>query len=133
GRTKSETNVLGVLRQPLQEGLIHLPRPNQNVPYPCRVMRVAAMNPGPCGYFNVPGRIGTSLRFRVHDYHSRVSGPLLDRIDITLQTRPVEYSKITALESSELPSNHYRRRVEAARDRQRHRFRNDAGVYCNAQ
>ena len=126
-------NVLEVLRQPLEEGEIHLARANQNVTYPCRVMLVAAMNPCPCGYFNVPERICTCLRYRIQDYHSRVSGPLLDRIDITLQTRPVEYSKITALESSELPSTHYRSRVEEARDRQRHRFRNDAGIYCNAQ
>jgi magnesium chelatase family protein len=126
-------NVLQVLRQPLEEGSIHLARANQNVTYPCRVMLVAAMNPCPCGYFNVPERACICALFRVHDYHARVSGPLLDRIDITLQTRPVEINKITALQASELPSAHYRRRVEAARDRQRLRFRAEAGIYCNAQ
>jgi magnesium chelatase family protein len=126
-------NVLEVLRQPLEEGQVHLARANQNVTYPCRVMMVAAMNPCPCGYFNVPGRACTCAQFRVLDYHARVSGPLLDRIDITLQTLPVEYRRIAARRGSELPSSHYRERVEAARERQRHRFRFEPGVYCNAQ
>jgi magnesium chelatase family protein len=126
-------NVLEVLRQPLEEGLIHLARANQNVTYPCRVMLVAAMNPCPCGYFNVYGRICTCAEFRVADYHARVSGPLLDRIDISIQTKPLGYRKIASLHEDELPSAHYRRRVEAARDRQRHRFREDAGIHCNAQ
>jgi len=126
-------NVLEVLRQPLEEGQVHLARANQNVTYPCRVMLVAAMNPCPCGYFNVPGRACTCAKFRVLDYHARVSGPLLDRIDITLQTLPVEYRRIAARRGSELPSAHYRARVEAARERQRHRFRSETGVYCNAQ
>jgi magnesium chelatase family protein len=126
-------HVLEVLRQPLEEGLIHLARANQNVTYPCRVMLVAAMNPCPCGYFNVFGRICTCAEFRVADYHARVSGPLLDRIDISLQTKPLEYRKIASLHEDELPSAHYRQRVEAARMRQRDRFRADNGIYCNAQ
>jgi magnesium chelatase family protein len=126
-------HVLEVLRQPLEEGLIHLARANQNVTYPCRVMLVAAMNPCPCGYFNVYGRICTCAEFRVADYHARVSGPLLDRIDISLQTKPLEYRKIASLHEDELPSAHYRQRVEAARERQRNRFRADPGIYCNAQ
>ncbi|WNG15009.1 YifB family Mg chelatase-like AAA ATPase [Cystobacter fuscus] len=126
-------NVLEVLRQPLEEGSIHLARATQHVTYPCRVMLVAAMNPCPCGYFNVPGRTCTCPEYRVHDYHSRVSGPLLDRIDITLQTRPVEYRHIARPEDEEPPSTYYRERVEAARERQRARFREEPGVHCNAQ
>jgi magnesium chelatase family protein len=126
-------HVLEVLRQPLEEGSIHLARANQNVTYPCRVMLVAAMNPCPCGYFNVYGRICTCAEFRVADYHARVSGPLLDRIDISLQTKPLEYRKIASLHEDELPSAHYRQRVEAARERQRQRFRAEHGIYCNAQ
>jgi magnesium chelatase family protein len=126
-------NVLEVLRQPLEEGLIHLARANQNVTYPCRVMLVAAMNPCPCGYFNVPGRTCTCAEHRIFDYHARVSGPLLDRIDITLQTRPVEYHQIARAETNEPTSAYYRERVEAARERQRARFRDEPGVYCNAQ
>ncbi|MDC0714019.1 ATP-binding protein [Stigmatella sp. ncwal1] len=126
-------NVLEVLRQPMEEGLIHLARASQNVTYPCRVMLVAAMNPCPCGYFNVPGRTCTCAEHRVFDYHARVSGPLLDRIDITLQTRPVEYHQIARTHADEPPSTYYRERVEAARERQRTRFRDEPGVHCNAQ
>ncbi len=126
-------NVLEVLRQPLEEGLIHLARASQNVTYPCRVMMVAAMNPCPCGYFNVPGRTCTCSEHRVFDYHARVSGPLLDRIDITLQTRPVEYHHIAQRDDTEPPSTYYKDRVEAARQRQRARFRTEPGVHCNAQ
>lgn len=126
-------NVLEVLRQPLEEGIVHLARANHSVSYPCRVMLVAAMNPCPCGYFNVLGHHCGCVRSRVADYHARVSGPLLDRIDITLETRAVDLRHITALDSKELPSAHYRSRVEAARARQRARFREEPGVYCNAQ
>ncbi|WP_434387904.1 YifB family Mg chelatase-like AAA ATPase [Melittangium boletus] len=126
-------NVLEVLRQPMEEGAIHLARASQHVTYPCRVMLVAAMNPCPCGYFNVPGRTCTCTENRVHDYHSRVSGPLLDRIDITLQTRPVEFHHMGRGGTTEPSSAHYRERVEAARERQRRRFQDEPGVYCNAQ
>jgi len=126
-------NVLEVLRQPMEEGAIHLARANQNVTYPCRVMLVAAMNPCPCGYFNVPGQSCKCMENRVFDYHARVSGPLLDRIDITLQTRPVEYHHIARADPHEPPSAYYRERVEAARERQRARFRDVPGVHCNAQ
>jgi magnesium chelatase family protein len=129
-------NVLEVLRQPLEEGTVHLARANQNVAYPCRVMLVAAMNPCPCGYFNVPnvsGRTCTCKEGRVLEYHARVSGPLLDRIDITLETRPVEYHHLARAETHEPPSAYYRERVEAARERQRARFRDVPGVHCNAQ
>ena len=75
--------------------LIHLARANQNVTYPCRVMLVAAMNPCPCGYFNVAEPpLPLQCSTEVHDYHPRVSGPLLDRIDITLETRPVEHHQL---------------------------------------
>ena len=111
-------NVLEVLRQPLEEGSIHLARASQNVLYPCRVMLVAAMNPCPCGYFNVPGHSCKCMEHRVFEYHARVSGPLLDRIDITLQTRPVEFHQIARADAQEQPSAYYRDRVEASRERQ---------------
>ncbi|MBI3181781.1 MAG: YifB family Mg chelatase-like AAA ATPase [Myxococcales bacterium] len=126
-------NVLEVLRQPLEEGVVRLARAAHNVSYPCRVMLVAAMNPCPCGYYNVIERDCRCNRLRVAEYHAKVSGPLLDRIDITLETRPVELRHLTALDSAERPSTYYRARVEQARDRQRFRFRPEAGTYCNAQ
>lgn len=126
-------NVLEVLRQPLEEGVIHLARANQNLTYPCRVMLVAAMNPCPCGYFNVPGHTCTCPEHRVFDYHARVSGPLLDRVDITLQTRPVEYHHLAREQPQETTSRHHRERVETARQRQRERYVDEPQVHCNAQ
>jgi magnesium chelatase family protein len=125
-------NVLEVLRQPLEEGVVRLARAREHVTYPCQVMLVAAMNPCPCGYFNVPGRVCQCPRQKVVEYHSRISGPLLDRIDITLQTRPVDVEAITRLELEERPSAWYRARVEAARALQRERFGGEAGVLANA-
>ncbi len=126
-------NVLEVLRQPLEEGVVRLARAVQHVVYPCQVMLVAAMNPCPCGYFNVPGRECRCLKNRVAEYHARISGPLLDRIDITLETRPVELHAMTRLETSEKASAWYRARVEAARASQRARFAGEAAVRLNAQ
>ncbi len=125
-------NVLEVLRQPMEEGQIHLARASHHVVYPCRVMLVAAMNPCPCGYFNVAGRACTCSAQRVADYHARVSGPLLDRIDITLQTRVVGLQAVAA-GGRERPSAEYRARVERARELQRRRFADEPGVHCNAQ
>ena len=126
-------NVLEVLRQPLEEGQIHIARANHNLTYPCRVMLVAAMNPCPCGWFNVPNRSCTCKSFRVHEYYHRVSGPLMDRVDITVQARPVEHQHVVDLGPSGRDSAWFRSRVEAARERQRHRFRNHPGIHCNAQ
>ena len=126
-------NVLEVLRQPLEEGVVRLARANLNVEYPCQLMMVAAMNPCACGYFNVLDRACKCLPHRVAEYHARISGPLLDRIDITLETRPVEVKALSAAEGLERPSAWYRDRVEVARERQRHRFSEHPTVRCNAQ
>jgi magnesium chelatase family protein len=126
-------NVLEVLRQPLEEGVIRLARANVHVTYQCQVMLVAAMNPCPCGYFRVADRTCNCPQTRVAEYHARVSGPLLDRVDITLQTRAVDVESIVRLDLEEKPSQWYRDRVEAARARQRERFQFERGVYCNAQ
>jgi magnesium chelatase family protein len=126
-------HVLEVLRQPLEEGVVRLARANQNVSYPCQVMLVAAMNPCPCGYFKVPKHACRCAKTRIVDYHARVSGPMLDRIDLTLETRPVELEAMGSMVPSGKPSEWYRSRVEAARDRQRHRFKEEPGVMCNAQ
>jgi magnesium chelatase family protein len=126
-------NVLEVLRQPLEEGVIQLARATGHVAYPCRVMLIAAMNPCPCGYFNVPDRQCQCDEKRVTEYHHRVSGPLLDRVDITLQTRAVDYRDIASPRAAPLTSAQVRTRVELARARQGLRFAAHPGVYCNAQ
>lgn len=126
-------NVLEVLRQPLEDGQIHLARANHHVIYPCRVMLIAAMNPCPCGYFNVPNRRCRCLATKVQEYFNRVSGPLLDRIDMTLEVGQVQPQQLRQAQSTERPSSWYRARVEAARARQRHRLGDEPGVHCNAQ
>lgn len=83
-------HVLEVLRQPLEEGVVRLARANQHVSYPCQVMLMAAMNPCPCGFFNVADRVCSCKPNRVLDYFAKISGPLLDRLDVTLDTRPVD-------------------------------------------
>ena len=126
-------NVLEVLRQPLEDGVVHIARANHHVSYPAQVMLVAAMNACPCGRLAVAGARCTCPRNRVLEYHARVSGPLLDRIDITVLTRRVEGYRLAASARPERPSAHYRERVELARQRQRERFRDAPGVQCNAQ
>ena len=126
-------NVLEVLRQPLEDGFVHIARANHHVTYPAQVMLVAAMNACPCGRLAVAGMSCTCPRNRVLEYHARVSGPLLDRIDITILTRRVEGYRLAASALPERPSAYYRDRVQAARQRQEERFRGEAGVRCNAQ
>jgi magnesium chelatase family protein len=126
-------NVLEVLRQPLEEGEVHIARANHHASYPAQFMLVAAMNACPCGRLGVPDTRCLCLRHRVLEYHSKVSGPLLDRIDITALTRRVEGYRLAASATPETGSVHYRARVEAARERQRERFQDQPGVHCNAQ
>jgi magnesium chelatase family protein len=126
-------HVLEVLRQPLEEGVVRLARANQNVTYPCQVMLMAAMNPCPCGYYKVDGRDCTCKPHRRQEYMGRVSGPLLDRLDITMPTRAVDPRALTLQARQEKPSSFYRERVEVARERQARRFKNAPGIFCNAQ
>ncbi len=126
-------NVLEVLRQPLEEGVVRLARASQHVVYPCQVMLVAAMNPCPCGFYNSTARPCSCRGQRVIDYFNRISGPLLDRLDVTLPTRPVDMRDLARTEPDARSSAWYRARVEAARDRQAHRLRDELGVTCNAQ
>jgi magnesium chelatase family protein len=123
-------HVLEVLRQPLEEGYVRLARAAQKVTYPCQVMLVAAMNPCPCGYWKTEKCKCSELAGRA--YHARVSGPLLDRIDITLDTRTVETKHFIG-ERTGKPSSWYRDRVIEARNRQLARFKGDPTVLCNAQ
>jgi magnesium chelatase family protein len=126
-------NVLEVLRQPLEDGVVHIARANHHVSYPAQMMLVAAMNACPCGRLAVAEMRCTCPRGRVLEYHSKVSGPLLDRIDITVLTRRVEGYRLAASAKQEKPSSYYRQRVEVARERQLERFRNESWVRCNAQ
>ena len=126
-------NVLEVLRQPLEEGIVHIARANHHVSYPCSVMLVAAMNPCPCGWLAAGDRRCICPPHRVMEYHGKVSGPLLDRIDLTVLTRRVDGYRLAASSRPELPTSWYRARVEVARARQQARFAGEPRVRCNAQ
>jgi magnesium chelatase family protein len=124
-------NVLEVLRQPLEDGVVTLSRAAVSLTFPARFMLAAAMNPCPCGYFGDPVRDCRCAEVDVERYRSRVSGPLLDRIDIHLEVPTVPYRDLVGAPLDE-PSASVQRRVEQARERQRERFRDRPGVYANA-
>jgi len=122
--------VLEALRQPLEEGRVSISRVRQRVTYPSDVMLVAAMNPCPCGYYGHPTRACTCTDVAARRYMGRVSGPLLDRIDIHIEVLSVSYGQISARENGE-SSSAVRARVCAARERQQNRYAG-TGVTCNA-
>jgi magnesium chelatase family protein len=124
-------NVLEVLRQPLEDGVVTLSRAAMSLTYPARFMLAAAMNPCPCGYFGDPSHHCTCGPLAIERYRSRISGPLLDRIDIHLEVPAVAYGDLVGDQSGE-PSATIRGRVEQAREIQRLRFREQRGVHANA-
>lgn len=124
--------VLEVLRQPLEDRHITISRAKYSIDYPAGFMLVASMNPCPCGYLNHPTRVCTCQPAAIQRYLGRISGPLLDRIDIQVEIQPVAFEKLADEEPGE-PSAEIRRRVVAARERQRARFAGVPGVHCNAQ
>ncbi len=124
-------NVLEVLRQPLEDGVVTLSRAAVSLSFPARFMLAAAMNPCPCGYFGDGIRDCRCADLDVERYRSRVSGPLLDRIDIHLEVPTVPYRDLVAAEAEE-SSAAVRQRVELARVRQRERFRDRPGLHANA-
>jgi magnesium chelatase family protein len=125
-------NVLEVLRQPLEDGTVTLSRAAVSLTFPAQFMLAAAMNPCACGYFGDTTQVCRCAEADVERYRSRVSGPLLDRIDIHLEVPSVPYRDLVGAEPEE-PSAVIRQRVELARVRQRDRFRDRPGVHANAQ
>lgn len=124
--------VLEVMRQPLEERRIHVSRAKMSVEYPAGFMLVASMNPCPCGYYNHPEKECVCSPGTVQKYLNRVSGPLLDRIDIHLEVTPVPFSELTTERSAE-HSSEVRNRVIEARKIQEERYNGSKGIYCNAQ
>ncbi len=124
--------VLEVMRQPLEDRKICISRAKFAIEYPASFMLVASMNPCPCGYYNHPDRECVCAPGVVQKYLSRISGPLLDRIDIHIEIIPVPFEKLSELKESEA-SEKVRERVIKARQIQELRFRDIDGVYCNAQ
>ena len=124
-------NVLEVMRQPMEDGHVTLSRAAVSLTYPARFMLAAAMNPCPCGYLGDPTHSCPCTPMAVERYLSRLSGPLLDRIDLHLEVPAVAYRDLTAKEPAETSAG-IRVRVERAREVQRERFRNLPGVFANA-
>lgn len=125
-------SVLEVMRQPLEDRHINISRAKYSIDYPAGFMLVASMNPCPCGFYNHPTKECTCTQVQVQRYLSRISGPLLDRIDLQVEIMPVPFRELQEMapgESSEV----IRERVIKARDIQSHRFANEPAVHCNAQ
>lgn len=127
-----QRSVLEVMRQPLEDRKITISRSKTSVEYPASFMLVASMNPCPCGYYNHPTHPCTCAPGQVQKYLSKISGPLLDRIDIQIEIVPVPFEKLSEKQEAER-SEAIRQRVIAAREIQSKRFEFEEGVYCNAQ
>lgn len=119
------------LRQPLEDGKITIVRGSGTVSYPSNLMVVAAMNPCPCGYFGHPTRECTCTDAAKKRYRDKISGPILDRIDIHIEVEPVQYDRLASSEKEE-SSAAIRERVNRAREIQRKRFEG-TGIACNAK
>lgn len=124
-------NAMEALRQPMEDAAVTISRANGAITYPCSIMMVAAMNPCPCGYFGHPTRPCTCSPQQVNRYLSRVSGPLLDRMDLHIEVPPVEFDELSSHIPSE-SSQSIRTRVNRARAIQHQRFKG-TGITCNAR
>lgn len=123
---------LEVMRQPLEDGKVTISRAAGSMTFPAEFMLVAAMNPCPCGYFGDPKRECRCAPGQVERYRQRISGPLLDRIDIHVEVPAVEFKELSSTEAAE-SSESIRSRVENAREHQQRRFGRKTGTSCNAR
>lgn len=124
--------VLEVMRQPLEDRVVNISRAKFSVDYPASFMLIASMNPCPCGYYNHPEKECVCAPGLVQKYLNKISGPLLDRIDLHIEVTPVAFSELSKQTATE-PSKNIRERVISARLIQSERFVEDESVHCNAQ
>lgn len=124
-------HVLEVLRQPMEDGCVTIARAVTSITYPARFMLVGAMNPCPCGYFSDPNHECTCTHTKIHRYRSKVSGPLLDRMDIHVEVPAVRYKDLASMDTTETSAT-IRDRVNGARSAQSHRLKRTK-IHCNAQ
>jgi magnesium chelatase family protein len=124
--------VLEVMRQPMEERRVTISRAKVAIDFPASFMLIASMNPCPCGYYNHPERQCTCAPGAVQKYLNKVSGPLLDRIDLHVEVTPVAYTQLASVQAKEA-SAQIRERVIKAREVQAARYQNSPGVYSNAQ
>ena len=125
-------SVLEVLRQPLEDRKITIARAKYSVEYPCSFMLVASMNPCPCGYYGDPTHHCGCTPGQIQRYMNKISGPLMDRIDIQVECSALSYDDLSKAPTGE-PSSVIRERVLKARQIQEHRFQGQKGIHCNAQ
>ena len=125
-------SALEVLRQPLEDRVINISRAKQTITYPCSFMFIASMNPCPCGYYNHPDKPCCCTPGQIVRYLNKISGPLLDRIDIQCEITPVPFKDISKAVPGE-SSAAIRERVTKARRVQEERFREHPAIHCNAQ
>jgi len=124
--------VLEVMRQPMEERRVSISRAKVSIDFPASFMLIASMNPCPCGYFNHPEKECTCSSVMVQRYLNKISGPLLDRIDLHVEVTPVAFSELSSQRQSE-QSDAIRERVIKAREKQAERFKEQQGIYANAQ
>ena len=124
--------VLEVMRQPMEERRVTISRAKVAVDFPASFMLIASMNPCPCGFYNHPDRECTCPPGTVQKYLNKISGPLLDRIDLHVEVTPVAFSELSAIKPQENSSS-IRERVMTAREMQGERYKDNPGIYCNAQ
>jgi magnesium chelatase family protein len=124
--------VLEVMRQPMEERRVTISRAKVAVDFPASFMLIASMNPCPCGYYNHPERECTCPPGTVQKYLNKISGPLLDRIDLHVEVTPVAFSELSTIKPQENSSS-IRERVIKAREIQAERYKSHPGIYCNAQ
>jgi magnesium chelatase family protein len=124
--------VLEVMRQPMEERRVTISRSKFSVTYPASFMLVASMNPCPCGFYNHPEKECVCAPGVVQKYLNKISGPLMDRIDLHVEVTPVSFNELSGERKSE-SSVSIRERVIRAREIQSSRFHGNEGMYCNAQ
>jgi magnesium chelatase family protein len=125
--------VLEVLRQPMEERRVTIARAKVSIDFPASFMLIASMNPCPCGYYNHPEKDCVCGPGVVKRYLTKISGPLLDRIDLHVEVTPVSYDELARFERPAETSTDIRQRVENARLIQAERFKDLPDIYCNAQ
>lgn len=130
--TEFQRATLEVLRQPLEDRKITVTRAKYSIEYPCNFMFVASMNPCPCGYYNHPTKPCQCTPGQIHKYLNKISGPLLDRIDIQIEIAPLSFEQLSRTQPGESSAT-MRERVIRARLRQEERFKDSPGIHCNAQ
>ncbi len=125
-------SVIEVLRQPIEAGIASIARAKMTVHFPARFMLLAAMNPCPCGYYNHPHKPCHCSSNQIQKYLHKISGPLLDRIDLHIEVSPLQYNELNNSQNAENSAT-IAQRVVKARNIQLERFINDEGIYTNAQ